>query len=173
MPPIIRGKVTTTKLPNDFFDKLRKSIHSSNEEINKKLAQFTSRRAKEIIRKQQFDWQPLDPTYKARKESLGLDERILIATKDYVNKGIGWWKSEKGWVAGPKNGTHKPSGLTYKHLAAIHEFGTDTIPARKLWRRLKVEVILHKRKLWKEHREKIRKEVEANKKRSTKKTRKF
>lgn len=93
-----------------------------------------------IIRNQSYNHVPLNQAYLESKKKKGLDPRILIATADYVNKikakrvkGAG---KEVSYRVGPPMGIHKPSGLPYKTLARIHEFGSDDgrIPARPVWR---------------------------------------
>lgn len=79
----------------------------------------------------------LSPAYAARKKARNLDGRKLIATGDYV-KHIQVVERKKNGVRTyhvfvPKR-RHRPSGLALRELARIHEFGTETIPARPHWR---------------------------------------
>ncbi len=134
----IRTKVTIRKkeLPSNFFSLFKNDVKILANEKTRKFAKDIAKEAKETIRKQKFNWKPLNKAYKRDKERKGLDQRVYMATKDYVNKGIGYWEKEGQIFVGPKQGTHKPSGFTYQHLSRIHEYGTDTIPARPLWRPL-------------------------------------
>lgn len=100
------------------------------------------------IEEQEFDHVPLDPEYKRSKERKGLDERILIATKDYLN-GITTDVVMDGQRAeiqvGVEDREHEPSGLPLHKLAAIHEFGTSTIPARPVWRPMGIRMEAQRR----------------------------
>lgn len=89
----------------------------------------------QVLQSQSYDWAPLNPEYKRRKEKKGLSGKILIATGDYYNAIKYEITSDAVWVGVP-NKIHKPSGLNYNILARVHEFGSETmkIPARPLWR---------------------------------------
>lgn len=101
------------------------------------------------IRRQSFPHVPLSRPYLQWKEKEGLDLRILVATKEYVNAleapkpkqkrrayGLDRIPDKQTWEVGPPEGYHSPSGMTYSQLAATHEFGvfTRNIPPRPHWR---------------------------------------
>jgi len=140
----IRAKLTQKKLPRNFFSVFKKQVLISATDETRKFAEEISDQAKRIIYDQAFNWQPLKPYYVRAKQRKELDERIYIATGEYVEDGVGWWERNDFVFVGPLPGTHH-SGLSYKHLAAIHEYGTWTIPARPLWRPL-ASIVLRKSK---------------------------
>jgi hypothetical protein len=87
------------------------------------------------IASQAFNHQPLNPDYKAGKVAQGLDPRILIATREYldsiqVTKLIG----EYGYRVGVPNRIHSGSNISLRDLARMLEFGTSRMPARPHWR---------------------------------------
>lgn len=151
--PRINAKVETSTLPKNFFSLFKKEALLLANKQNKKFADELVKEAKSIIRKQSFKWKPLTDKYAKYKKRKGLDHRILVATRDYLNNGIGTWKQDGFIFAGPLPGIHKPSGLTYKYLARIHEFGTETIPARPLWRPLHSRMIRKRKTFSKAYRE--------------------
>mgnify|MGYP001447643462 CR=1 FL=1 len=115
-------------------------------------------------KKEGFVWAALSERYLRWKKRRGLDPRILIATGEYVkNIGIekvkGHFRKEKGKkgiiLVKPEDGKqadgkdvayvvcvpdrkHQASGLNFRRLARIHEFGSVKahIPARPHWRPL-------------------------------------
>ena len=103
-------------------------------------ARAFSKKVREIIRGQQYNLKPLSKSYLEYKKRTGLDPRILIATKTYVDKIRAKPIRKKGkivsYTVGPPDGIHEPSGLPYRTLARIHEFGSrdKRIPARPVWR---------------------------------------
>lgn len=132
----VKSKTTSSTLPPHFITTFGKKVLLRANKKTRALAQEIVTDAKVAIRTQKYNWAPLSDRYLERKQRLGLDERIYMATREYVNKGIGVFEKDGYVFAGPKRGTHKPSGLEYRVLARILEFGTDTIPARPLWRLL-------------------------------------
>lgn len=168
----VKAKFKRTTLPKNFFSAFNKDVQVLANQTSRKFAQDAVASVKKAIRNQEFNWKPLSPAYKKFKERKALDERIYVATKEYLNKGIGWWESQGKVFAGPKNGIHKPSGLTYRQLSRIHEFGTWTIPARPLWRPV-LSKLLAKRKMYRKEyqkgverafRERYRRSVKIEKK---------
>lgn len=143
----VRGKIATKTLPDNFFSAFGKEAQIRANNTTRALAQDISKKAKEIIRKQEYDWEPLSEAYLEYKERKGLDERTLIATKDYVNNGIGWWEKDGYIFVGPKEGIHKPSGVPYKLLAKWFEYGTWKMHARPLWRPLASVALRESQKL--------------------------
>ena len=71
------------------------------------------------------------------KASAEEDGRKLIATGAYI-EGIEVFKGMKNgkayYTVRPKPGMHPDAGVTHRVLAAFHEFGTSTMPARPHWR---------------------------------------
>ena len=94
---------------------------------------------REVILGQKYNWRPLSEEYLEWKKEQGLDDRILIATGDYVDS-IQVRKTKRGTgvqiQVGVPAGIHEPSGLPYRTLARIMEFGSSTrgVPARPHWR---------------------------------------
>lgn len=89
-------------------------------------------------------WPPLNPDYLAEKKELGLDERMLIATGDYLESiqvvetetRLGGVITFRAVAAPPAGEIHEPSGLEYDLLARVHEYGSAKarVPARPHWR---------------------------------------
>ncbi len=141
------------ELPANFFSAFKKDALILANEKTRKFAKELSAEVKEIIRKQKYKWEPLSEDYLEHKERVGLDTRIYMATKEYVNKGIGYWEVGRFIFVGPKPGIHEPSGLKYEWLARIHEYGSFKvgIPARPLWRPLLSVAIRRSKTLRKEY----------------------
>lgn len=116
------------------------------------MAKDIAHEAKTALREQKFRWKELTPRYLRWKEKQGLDLRMLIATKEYLNK-IGAWKDSLGrWFAGVRpNAIHIASGLPLWLLARIHEFGSRKmhIPMRQLWRPV-ISIIKRRRAKYKQ-----------------------
>jgi hypothetical protein len=87
---------------------------------------------------QMLRFKPLSEWYARRKERLGLDPRILIATGAYVDSIGARWRAAKTkvYVGPPPEEKHPDSNITYTMLGAVHEFGSKSrnIPARPHWR---------------------------------------
>lgn len=133
--PKVKAKATSKTLPPNFLTVFEKEARLEAQKQIRQFAEEIAEEARDIIKEQRYDWVPLDPDYLASKIKKGLDPRTLIATGDYLDH-IGTYEKDGKIFVGPLPGTHKPSGLTYVHLARIHEYGTETIPARPLWRPL-------------------------------------
>lgn len=95
---------------------------------------------KALILGQKYSWRPLTPRYAEYKRRAKLDPRILIATGEYVNSiAIQRRTRDRGklrvYVGVPYNRKHS-SGLPFKVLARVHEFGSRKahVPARPHWR---------------------------------------
>ena len=132
----IKGSVTSEKLPANFFSVFKKEAKMRANQRTRKFAKQIAAEAKDIIKKQKFDWAPLSESYAEHKWREGLDDRIMIATAEYVNKGIGYWEKAGQIFVGPKPGKHSKSGIPYQLLGRWLEFGTWKMPARQLWRPL-------------------------------------
>jgi hypothetical protein len=151
--------IKTRKLPANFFTALRSSIKIKANEYTVKVAAEVVQEAKNILDEQRYKWKPLNPDYLDEKIREGLDQRILIATKDYMDYGIKSWVKDGYVFVGPTDAIHETSGLTYKKLAQIHEWGTWCIPSRPLWRPLLSTMIRRKPMLQIMYRAAVRKEV--------------
>ena len=152
----VKVKTSREELPSHFFSTFKKEVDILANRVTRKAADRTVEVAKEILENQSFKWQALDPDYLKWKQEQGLDERILIATRDYIDNGIGQWEENRRIFVGPLPGIHKPSGLTYVALSRIHEFGTWSIPARPLWRPLLVIMLKENQGLREEYNKGLR-----------------
>lgn len=107
-------------------------------EYLEEIAQDMADDVVKYIKKQPHYWPPLNEQYLAWKQRNELDERMLIATENYIDSiGIQQIKRGKGVqirVGVPNKPIEEDSELTYDDLARIHEHGTETIPARPHWR---------------------------------------
>lgn len=116
---------------------MRADMKWAAEQSVRRFALYAEKRAKEHITNQDLPWQPLKPSYKKRKENLGLSENILVATSTYFQTITSWREGMTGF-AGVKRGvtyTDKEGTAQVANIAAIHEYGTldGRIPARPLW----------------------------------------
>lgn len=83
-----------------------------------------ARSIRQAIRKQIYIWWPLSPAYAKWKEDNELDDRILIATGEYV-KNIRAYRTPLGVHVGlPENKTHASNGVPLRLLGMWLEFGT-------------------------------------------------
>lgn len=95
---------------------------------------------KEKITEQSFPHTPLSPAYLASKRRKGLDQRVLIATQEYISSFVAERvddANEAGSIkfrCGVRDGIHSTSGMTYARLAKIHEYGKGNVPPRPHWR---------------------------------------
>jgi hypothetical protein len=103
---------------------------------NMEIAQALAIEAKDVILNQEYKWKPLTDSYLARKIREGYDRRMLVRTQEYVDAISYGSVRGRVWFGVPPGIIHQDSGLPMYVLAKIHEFGTDTIPARQLWRPL-------------------------------------
>lgn len=157
--PRVKVKASFSGPPRNFVSIFKKEVLATATQVNDELADAVIKEAKSVIRKQKYNWEPLEEGYRRSKERKGLDTRILMATRHYVNYGIGKWTEGDYIRVGPRRGIHKPSGLRYQYLARIHEFGTEHIPARPLWRPV-LSTVLQRRK-------KYRRSYDAARRRAT------
>ena len=101
-----------------------------------KVSSDYERSIKRRIRQQtELSWAALNPDYLEYKRKNKLDTRKLIATGAYVRSINSRQTSKDSWVVDVPNRKHRPSNLTFRQLARIHEFGsiTKNIPARPHW----------------------------------------
>ena len=157
---------------NDKFEEILKEEWTTlKQEEGKRLStEFRNELVKRILL-QRFPWPPLSSGYAAWKKSKALDPRTLIARRDYV-KSIQTRKvDDDTWVVEPPDRQHY-SGLTYKMLAMVHEFGSSkrNIPPRPHWRPMiaeyqKKQPAINKvmrRKLYTRVQERLGKEITPN-----------
>lgn len=137
--PKIKGNIQISVLPPGFFTVFKKGMLAEANKVVEEAAKELVEEAKKALRTQKYAkyWDPLSEDYLEHKRRKGLDLRILIATKDYLENGIGIIRKGKKFIVGPLPGKHKDSKLTYRKLARYLEYGTRNMPARPLWRFLK------------------------------------
>ncbi len=88
-----------------------------------------------IIARQLVAWVPLSPKYRLYKSRMGLDPRILIATKRYVDSIQAIQQPDGSWIVGVPDEPLRPgSRYTLKDLARWLEYGTPHMPPRPHWR---------------------------------------
>ncbi len=103
--------------------------------LDQALAEEFADDLKRIIEQQAFAWVPLSSGYARKKQMLGQDPRILIATGAYVNAIQAVQTATGDWeVAVPATPLPNSSKHTLRDLAMWLEFGTQHMPARPHWR---------------------------------------
>lgn len=153
-----RADIVNGAKTNEFDKAFSLWVEDALQEL-KHQGEFQARelaeRVQSIIQYQIGEWEPLSPSYAKWKEDQGLDDRILMATTNYVNLiEVQWTRNRLGRFT--KLSTAKPqdvpdlsfrvglpmtkvtdaegnvseSGLRYTDLARILEFGTEIIPPR-------------------------------------------
>jgi len=97
------------------------------------------------IKNQDLEWEALDKDYKKRKDNKATENlkpskknkevstKTLIATSDYFNS-ITSYRDGDTAFAGVKKDVENKDGTKITDIAAVHEFGTDNIPKRELWK---------------------------------------
>lgn len=166
----VKGKTRTKTLPNNFITVFNKKLLIRANKETREFAKGIAAEAKSIIKEQRYNWPPLSDNYLNYKLNKGLDDRIYIATGEYLIKGIGYFEKGGFIFVGPKPGIHKPSKLPYEYLGRILEYGTDTIPARQLWRPLLSSTLRKSQKFKRTFQEATKKSYNQQVKRSTKTT---
>jgi hypothetical protein len=94
-----------------------------------------------LVRAQSEPWPPLSPRHLQRKQKLGLDQRMLIASGNYLKKiralrsGIGRWTVEPPDTLMERTKLNPRPRFTYRQLAAVLELGSmiKNIPPRPHW----------------------------------------
>ena len=170
--PKVKAKATSKTLPPNFLTVFEKEARLEAQRQTRQFAEEIAEEARNIIIEQRYNWAPLDPDYLDWKIKKGLDPRILIATRDYLEH-IGTYEQDGKIFVGPLPGTHKPSGVPYVKLARWFEYGTETMPARPLWRPLFSVALRRNKKLKKKYAAARKKALrEVVKRRSKKKVKK-
>jgi len=124
----------------NFVSIFRNQVENMAEDEMEEAAKEVATMVRSIIYRQAYKWKPLSKRYLAWKKRKGLDHRILIATKSYIQsiRAIPRRRDEEvvSWGVGPghHNEIHKPSGLRLHTLGRMLEFGTKKMPARPHWR---------------------------------------
>lgn len=165
-----RTTLTSRTLPKNFIPAFGKELRLKATKETREFAQELAAEAKDVILEQRYNWEPLTDEYLARKEKQGLDRRIYIATRAFIDKGIGYYEKRGYSFVGPLPGIHEPSGLTFARLARILEFGTWSIPARPIWRPLLSVALRRSKEFRKTFQLAAKKDFDKKVKRSTKKT---
>lgn len=122
-----------------FAESYRRNVPQVMAEFGEELSQEFVDSLREKILNQGFSHIPLNPAYLQSKIDRRLDPRILIATQEYLNSFVAERDEEADagtiqFRCGVREGIHGPSGMTYKRLARVHEYGSGRIPARPHWR---------------------------------------
>jgi len=166
--PRVRASVKAQVTPPGFISVFKKEAIMLANKTSHDFADDIVKEAKEIIKKQKYKWAPLNEKYLEHKKKKGLDERILMATGDYVDKGIGKWEKDGRLFVGPVPGIHKPSGLPYQLIARYFEYGTWKMPARPLWRPLISSLLRKQKKYRKKYDAAIRRAMKKQERTKTK-----
>lgn len=87
----------------------------------------------ERIEDQRFQHAPLSPKYLEWKQRKGLDERILIATRFYIDH-IAVRRSHRGYKVGVGDARSPNAKVSLRQIVRWLEFGTTQMPARPHWR---------------------------------------
>lgn len=112
---------------------VKKSAIAVQEEIGEKLAKMVKKNLRgEAALK--YNWTPLNEKTKDFKRKHGLDSRILIATKQYLNS-IEVYKYRGKVTVGIRRSERYENGATIADVAAIHEVYSTMSdkPYRPLW----------------------------------------
>jgi len=123
--------------------------------IVKEQAYLLLEKIKSAVESQTLRLDPLSDAYLSRKISEGLDERVLIATGEYIDnlrvleKGKG--RDYKVFVGAIRGDKHESSGLDMAKLAKYLDDGTPRIPARP-----------HISVVWKNNRDNIRRTIASS-----------
>lgn len=125
----------------NYAEVFEKSFAFATDQAFSKFLNHISKRLKEVIKNQEYNWQPLSPKYAEWKKRMGLDPRTLVSKGDYVDA-IGVYEKPEGKYVGFKPGEKHRSlnwdgtyfYLDYVKLARILEFGNRKVPARPHWR---------------------------------------
>jgi hypothetical protein len=137
----------TTNIKRFFKDVVEPTLLKVNRRIVRDVAQTAAREVQIRIRQQLFDHVPLSENYLKWKRRAGLDRRILIRTKTYVDnigvqevqfpRGIGYRVGVPEGVRTPvvnsKGEVQTKPGPLLTDLANWLEVGTQTMPARPHW----------------------------------------
>lgn len=127
------------EMVQEWIDDLQGKLLAEGSVAIEEEAERYAQMVRDAIYYQQYQWVPLSKRYLAWKKRVHRDERIYLATHEFVQS-IQVIPSKEGesvgFVVGLPDKIHVDSGLPIRKLAAIHEFGSPkrNIPARPLWR---------------------------------------
>lgn len=132
---------------NSFLTKVA-NLTKSSREILEEIGNLIEIRIKQNIENQSLNLPPLTKKYAEEKARKGLDPRILIATREYVeNIKVLDIKKEGNTLilfVGVPSGEKHHSGLSFAELAYYIEYGTVKSPARPAftltWKELREEI---------------------------------
>lgn len=145
---------STLHVAKNFIGKIGEKIFKVSKERVGKAAEEYKDMLLAALASQRYkgSWKPLSARYLAWKIRNKRDPRMLISTQEYmqaieireVKTGIGS-VARYTYIVGLPDKIHQDSGLPFRKLARIHEFGTKPtkthagIPARPLWRPTQAE----------------------------------
>jgi hypothetical protein len=89
--------------------------------------------AKGHMSAQDLGWKPLKPQTIKTKVKKGYSENILMMTTSYFQAITTIVKGDTAF-AGVKRGSKHSKGGDLTSIAAIHEYGSNSTPARPLWK---------------------------------------
>jgi hypothetical protein len=129
----------------NFVSKLGKILSGTTDKHLRKVAEDYKKLLITTLESQRYQsqWKPLSERYLRWKIKNKRDPRMLISTREYMSAiEIREEKHEDKivWIVGLPDKIHVDSGLPFRKLARIHEFGTlpsknhPGIPPRPLWR---------------------------------------
>lgn len=125
--PTKKTRTIDNQLKTERFVRLfKESARATAERFLKLQGEVLTKKLKEAILGQRYNWYPLDPKYLRDKVRQGYDPRILIRTKQYVEEMqvFGPEEIENGvlYRVGVPDEDHN-SGLPFRELARIMEYG--------------------------------------------------
>lgn len=150
MPATVRLRIPDV---NRSVRVLRNTTNRVAKREGRELANLYAVRVQNAIYAQSLNHVPLNPAYRRWKQRVGLDDRILIATGEYVDS-ISWFVDRRirgvtgeefvTYRVGLPNRRHS-SGIDLGFLMRILEHGTRTgIPARPhfapIWRQFRADL---------------------------------
>jgi hypothetical protein len=129
----------------NFIGKLGKILTGTTDKHLRKVAESYKKLLLDTLESQRYrtQWKPLSERYLHWKIKNKRDPRMLISTREYMSAiEIREEKHDSKivWIIGLPDRIHVDSGLPFRKLARIHEFGTlpskkhPGIPPRPLWR---------------------------------------
>lgn len=131
----------TARIKN-FLTHLPDTLVEVNRRYVEDIAQTLADEVKRRLKRQLYSHVPLSPDYQAWKSEKGLDSRILICTRRYLNHiGVQEIKFPRGYgyrAGVPENVTEK-DGTPLSIIMRTHEYGTKKVPARPHWMPVFVE----------------------------------
>lgn len=121
-------------------NRLQKDIKKAQGIALKRWGLLAERIAVLHISKQDLGWVPLEPKTITAKVNKGYSENILTASSTYFQSITSYVDGDTVY-AGVKKDVKYEGGGSVANIAAVHEFGTEHIPARPLWRPTLEEVV--------------------------------